>query len=102
MKIATGETVYQLFLSLDTNNNPVTATTISFSTYKNSILYTGVTINSGIVDHSKGLFYYSWSADTTGDYQIYFRNSITSGTSISDAVLVRPDSEFQQKIYIGL
>ena len=102
MNIKTGQTVYEDILSLDADNNPVSATTFDIVTTNNSQLYTGVTVNMSLSDASRGIFSSSWSTDTTGSYQIYIKNNSTNVIFISDIVNVKPDSEFQQNIYIGL
>jgi len=102
MNIRTGQTVYEDVLSLDADNNPVSAATFDIATTNNGQLYTGVTVDMSISDASRGLFVASWSADTTGEYQIYIKNNNTNVIFISDTVSVKPDSEFEQNIFIGL
>jgi hypothetical protein len=102
MKIPTGRTVYQLFTSLDSNNNPVSAATFDIVTLKNGTQYSGVTVLASLVDDFRGIFSASWSADTTGDYQIYIKNDVTNVIFLSEIVNVLPDSAFDQNIFIGL
>lgn len=102
MKIGTGITAYEQFLSLDADNNPITGTTFDIAIYKDSDLYTGITVSTSLTDGSRGVFTASWSADTTGYYQFYIKNNITNVIFISDSVSVLPDSAFDENIFIGL
>ena len=102
MIIGTGQTVYEQILSVDVDNNPVTATTFDIVTYRDNILYTGVTVGVALSDATRGVFTAEWSASTTGDYQIYAKNNITSVIFISDSVIVKPDNELSTNVYIGL
>ena len=102
MKARTGQTIYEDIMSLDMDNNPVTAATFDIVMTKEDILFTGITTSISLVDDTRGIFSASWSADTTGDYQLYVKNITTNVIFISDTVSVRPDSEFDQSIYIGL
>lgn len=103
MNIKTGQTVYEDIMSLDIDNNPiVSGVTFDAIATLNGVEYTGVTINMSLTDASRGLFLASWSGDVIGDYQIYVKNNNTNVIFISSTVRVRPDSEFDQTIYIGL
>ena len=102
MKIRTGETVYEQIVSLDEDNNPVTATTFDIAVYKDASTYTGLTVSVALTDAPRGVFCATWSASTTGDYQLYFKNNVTSVIFITDNIDVAPDSELDQTIYVGL
>lgn len=102
MNIGTGQTVYEQILSTDADNNPVTATTFDIVTYRDSELYTGITTTVTLTDAARGVFTAEWSASTTGNYQIYAKNNVTSVIFISDSVIVKPDNELSTNVYIGL
>lgn len=102
MSIRTGQTVYEDILSLDADNNPVSGATFDILPLKNGSSFTALTVSSSLVDGSRGIFSISWSADTTGDYQLYIKNNSTNVVFISDVVSVLPDSFFEQNIFIGL
>ena len=102
MQVPTGQTVIENVLSLDMDNNPVSATTFSIITIQEGVENSGITVNMSLVDGSIGLFAASWSAATTGDVQIYIKNELTNVVFMSNTVSVLPDSEFQQNIYIGM
>lgn len=103
MNIRTGQTVYQDILSLDIDNNPVTSgVTFDAIAILNGAEYTGATVNMSLIDTSRGLFLASWSSNTIGDYQIYVKNNATNVIFVSDSVNLRPDSEFDNIVYIGL
>jgi len=103
MNIRTGQTAYENVLSLDVDNNPVTGATFDSVLYLNNTIFTGTTISPPtLTDPIRGIFTFSWSADTIGDYQLYTKNNLTDVIFVSNTVNVRPDSEFEQNIYIGL
>lgn len=102
MNVKTGQTIYEDILSLDADNNPLTGTTFDIVTTNNGAIYTGVTVDISLTDGTRGLYLASWSADTSGDYQIYLKNNLSNVIFISDIVNVLPDSAFDQTIYIGL
>lgn len=102
MNIGTGTTVYEQILSLDLDNNPVSGATFDTAMYRNGITYTGITVTTILEDASKGIFTVSWSASTTGDYQLYAKNNITSVVFVSDNIIVKPDSEISTNVYIGI
>lgn len=102
MTIATGQTVYEQILSVNADNIPVTGVTFDTVLYQDGSAYTAATVNMAVSDATRGLYTASWSADTTGDYQLYAKNNSTGVIFVSDIVLVRPDSELSANIYIGL
>jgi len=102
MDTRTGQTVVENFLSLDVDNNPLSGATFEVVSIKDGLLFTGLTVSTTLSDASIGLFYASWSADTTGDYQLYIKNNLTNVIFITDRVSVLPDSSFEQNIFIGL
>lgn len=102
MAVKTGQTVVEDVMSLDADNNPVSGATFDIITLKDGFEYTGVTVNMALSDGTRGIFAASWSADTTGDYQLYIKNLYTNVIFITNTVNVLPDSAFDQNIFIGL
>lgn len=102
MNIRTGQTVYENVLSLDVDNNPISGATFYTAVTTDGIINTATTVSMSLVDASNGVFSASWSAATIGEYQIYIKNNITNVIFVADTVSVKPDSEFEQNIYIGL
>lgn len=102
MNIRTGQTAYENVLSLDMDNNPITGATFDSVLYLNNTIFTGSTPSYTLTDASRGIFTFSWSSDTVGDYQMYVKNNVTDVIFVSNTVNVRPDSEFEQNIFIGL
>ena len=102
MRAKTGQTVIENILSLDADNNAISAATFDAISLKNGLEYSGITLTINLVDEFRGIFYASWSADTTGDYQFYIKNNLTNVIFITNPVSVLPDSSFEENIYIGL
>lgn len=102
MKFGTGQTIYDIVASVDVYNNPVSGATFNTEVLKNGSIYTGVTVNLYLADAENGLFTSNWSGDTTGDYQLFYKNNITNVLYISNIVYIRPDSELSTNVYIGL
>lgn len=102
MNIRTGQTTYEQVMSFDVDNNPISGATFDAVLYLNNTIYTGSTPSYSLTDASRGIFTFSWSADTYGDYQLYTRNNSTNVIFVSNSVSVRPDSEFDTTVYIGL
>jgi len=102
MNIRTAQTVYEQVMSFDVDNNPVPGATFDAVLYLNNTIYTGSTPSYTLTDAPRGVFTFSWSADTFGDYQLYTKNNATNVIFISDSIGVRPDSEFDTTVYIGL
>ena len=102
MDIGTGQTVYEQIISINADNAPVVGTTFDTTMYRNSSEYSGVTIGVALTDASRGVYTATWSASTTGDYQLYAKNNITNVVFISNNVIVKPDNELSTTIYIGM
>lgn len=102
MNFRTGETVYEQVMSLDCDNNPVTGTTFDSALYLNNQPFSGYSQNYSLTDSVRGIFTFSWSSDTIGMYQLYVKNNQTNVIFVSDIVNIRPDSEFDTTIYVGL
>lgn len=102
MKIKTGQTIYESIVSVDTNNYPVSAATLTTDLYRNGISYTETTVNIGLTDDKNAIFTASWSAASYGYYQLYAKNEITNVIYMSDVYLVVPDDEAGMNVYVGL
>jgi len=102
MIIGTGQTVYEQIISVNEDNNPVTGATFDTTMYRDGSSYTGVTVSVTLEDAARGVYTASWSATTTGDYQLYAQNNTTSVIFIADNVIVKSDNELGTNIYIGL
>lgn len=100
MSFLTGQTIVENFLSLDADNNPVTATTFDVVVTKDGGVFSGTSVTINLEDDTRGIFSASWSADTAGAYQIYIKNNVTNVIFITDSIDVASDSG--QNIYIGL
>ena len=100
MNVYTGETVYEQVLSLDSDNNPISATTFDYQLFLNDAPFSGGSINYSLTDPIRAIFTFSWSTDIFGSYQLYVKNNVTNVIFISDTVNVglglMPD------IYVGL
>ena len=100
MNVDIGEMVYEQILSLDVDNNPVTGATFDYALYTDSAIYSGGSISYLLTDSNRGVFTFSWSANTYGKYQLYAKNNITNVIFVSDIVDVKPIAD--TTIYIGL
>ena len=101
MDYLTGQTIYEQILSVDTDNRPISAATFSVQVYNNGVVYTGVTVSISLSDPVNAVFSSSWSASTSGEYQIYYKNNITNVIFISDIIFIGiPDVLLN--IYVGL
>ena len=102
--IRTGQTAHEIVVSFDTsNNNPISGATFDTSIFKDGALVsTGVTITSSLSDASTAVFDFYWSASTTGTYQLYIKNDITSVIYVSDIYNMRSDNYFDNIVYVGI
>lgn len=100
MNAGIGEMVYEQVLSLDVDNNPVTGATFDYALYNDSTIYSGGSIYYSLTDDNRGVFTFSWSADTYGKYQLYTKNNTTNVIFVSEIVDVKPGTD--TTIYIGL
>ena len=101
-KFGTGQTIYDMIMSVDNNNNPVTATTFNIDVFKDGMTATGVTVNISLTDSSTGAYSSNWSANTVGNYQIYYKNDITNVIFVTDTYNIVPDADLSSNVYIGL
>ena len=104
MLIKTGVTINEIFLSFDTNNNPVSSATFVQYFYINGVLTNTIVPTISLVNSSAGTFSISWSASTFGMHQLHVKNNTTSVLYVSDLYNVRPDNEVDPSptIYVGL
>ena len=103
LSFRTGQTIYEVVYSVDLNNNTVVPVTFDIDVYRNGSVYTGATVSVSLQDASSGAYASSWSASTEGDYQVYYKNDVTSVIYITDTYQVRPDSEFEAvKVFVGV
>ena len=100
MQYFTGETIYEQIISVDADNNPVPTATFDIESFKDGSVFSGLTINTVLTDSSRGIFSASFSADTTGNYQIFFRNNITNVIFMTDIISVKTTPDIN--IYVGL
>lgn len=92
----TGDTIYNLISSSQTG------VTFDIDVYRNGNVMTGITVNTSLKDGSKGkgIYLTSFSAQTSGDYQVVAFNNSTSATTISNLYQIRDN--LGQNIYVGL
>lgn len=102
LKVATGDTIYDIIMSVDTNNNPVTGSTFDIDVFRDGSAETGVTVSVSLTDSSTGAFTSNWSADTVGNYQVYYKNSITNVIFITDTYEVVLPNDIGPKVFVGL
>jgi len=104
MKIKTGITVYEIVVSSNQNNNPVTGVTFDFAFFIDGTLTTSIVPDIYLSNIDTGTYTISWSASTYGTHQLYAKNLTTNIIYMSDIYLVRPDNEVDPSptIYVGL
>ncbi len=104
MKIKTGVTVTELFLSTDIDNNPISAATFSDYFYIDGVLDNTINPSITLVNGSTATFSISWSASTYGLHQLHIKNITTSVIYVSDIYSVLPDNEVDPSptIYVGV
>ena len=95
-----GEIVYEQVLSLDLDNNPITGATFDCALYLDDTIYSGSSIGYSLTDNVRGVFTFSWSADTYGAYVLYAKNNSTDVIYMSNVVSVIPPID--TNIYLGL
>lgn len=102
MNIRTGQTMHEQIVSMDSSKNPVVPVSFDTCLYRDGVIHTGSTANATLVDSSRGVYNISWSADTTGVYQLYVKNQTTFSVFMSSHVFVKTDDEMNTNIYIGM
>ena len=104
MKIKTGQTIYELVVSVDQNNIPVSGTSFNTAFFINGSLTNSITPTISYANQSAATYYVTWSAATTGVHQLYVKNNTTNVIYMSDIYHVLPDNEIDPSptIYVGL
>jgi hypothetical protein len=99
----TGQTIYDLVLSLDMDNIPVIETTFEYTLYNNGVVDNTTVFDIILTDEAKGMFTVSFSASTFGSFQYHLKNNSTGVIFISNTFLVKPDTEVDPSptIYVG-
>jgi|LakMenEpi03Aug12_release.lakeMendotaPanAssembly.Ray.scaffolds.fasta_scaffold1728521_1 hypothetical protein len=100
MSYATGQTINEVFLSVDAYNNPVVPATFTSYLLKDGGIYTGVTLNFNLIDSNSGLYEYNFIPMEYGDYQVYISNNEVSLLYISNVFKVEPTPG--STVYVGL
>jgi hypothetical protein len=102
--IKTGQTIYEIFQSLDVNNNPSVPANFVGKIYTNGTINNVDTVDFFLSDINEGIYTMFWSASTFGFYQIYIKNINNNNTYISEIYNVKPDSEVDNitNVYVGL
>lgn len=100
MNVDIGQMVYEQIVSLDVDNNPIIGATFDYALYVDNGIYSGTSISYVLTDPTRGIFTFSWSADTYGKYQLYVKNNTTNVIFISETIDVTPSLD--TNIYIGL
>lgn len=104
MKIKTGQTVYEVVLSVDTNNIPQPTATFTTVFIVDGIVNNSITPNIQLSNAPNAIFNISFSASTYGTHQFYVKNILTNVIYISDSYEVVPDEQVDTShtIYVGL
>ena len=82
----TGQTVYEIVQSFDTNNNPVSAATFDLNFYVNGQISNTIIPDINLINLSAATFSVSWSSDTYGYHQFYLRNQTTNVMYVSELI----------------
>lgn len=96
----TGQTINEVFLSVDVYNNPVVPASFTSYLLKDGVVYIGVPLNFGLVDSGAGLYQYDFIPLEYGDYQVYVSNNNVSLLYVSNIFKVQPDPV--TTVYVGL
>lgn len=101
---STGQTVYEIVQSFDTNNNPITGVTFDLNFYINGQLNTAITPNVSLINNSAATYSVSWSSDTYGYHQFYLRNQTTNVMYVSELYNVNSGATVNSQpiVYVGL
>lgn len=102
MDIRTGQTIYEQVVSVDSSKEPVLNVNFDTAIYRNGEIYTGATVNVSLADSERGVYCISWSADTTGVYQLYAKNETTDSVFMSDKIFIKTDYEMSTNVYVGI
>ena len=105
MKIKTGQTVYELVVSTNTeNNNPISGVTFEVDFFIDGALTSSIVPTISYANQSAATYNFIWSASTVGVHQFYAKNNTTNVIYISDEYYVLPNSEVDPSatVYVGL
>ncbi len=104
MDIRTGETIYENFLSLDRDGNPLPSATFDTTFFVNGIINTDITLSVLLTDVDNAVFSSSFSSSTYGYHQYRIYNNLNRVVYMSDIYVVKPDNELPggATIYVGI
>jgi hypothetical protein len=100
MSYATGQTINEVFLSVDAYNNPVVPATFTSYLLKDGGIYNGATLNFNLIDANAGLYEYDFTPTENGDYQVYISNNDVSLIYISN--IFKVEDLAASTVYVGL
>lgn len=102
MNYITGQTITEIFLSTDSNNNPVVPANFSAVTFQDGIeiLSDSISFNLYLVDSYLGIYNFSFIPQNEGIYQVYINNLTTKVIYVSETYLV--SNTALPSIYVGI
>ncbi len=102
--VNTGQTVYEIVQSFDSNNNPITGVTFDLNFYVNGQISNTIVPDINLINSSAATYSVSWSSDTYGYHQFYVRNQTTNVMYVSELYNVNSGitATAQPIIYVGL
>lgn len=100
----TGQTVYEIVQSFDTNNNPVSGATFDLNFYVNGQISNTIIPDINLINQSAATFSVSWSSDTYGYHQFYLKNQTTNVMYVSELYNVNSGATVNSQpiVYVGL
>lgn len=101
MTYNTGITITEMVVSVDKNNNPLTAATFSQSFFVNGFTTSDI-VNISLADPINSIFSASFSASTYGINQFELRNLLNTVIYSSDPYNISAVNDTDKTIYIGL
>lgn len=104
MKIKTGQTVYEVVISVDNNNVPQPGATFTTVFIVDGTVNNSITPTVQLSNAPNAIFNISFSANTYGTHQFYAKNTLTNVIYISDSYEAVPDEQvdISPTIYVGL
>lgn len=101
MNYITGQTITEIFLSVDSNNTPKVPATFSAVTFQDGteISPDSVDFNLSLVDSHLGVYKFYFTPQISGTYQVYVNNQTTNTLYISDVYNV---TNYSSTIYVGI
>lgn len=100
MSYITGQTINEVFLSVDVYNNPVVPATFNSYLLRNGVVYNGIVLNFNLVDSLSGLYQYDFTPIENGNYQVYIKNNNVELLYVSSVFKVEQVST--ATVYVGL